>query len=55
MGIEPTRSAWKADVLPLNYARDPGVGSEMAPGVRRAGGARCEAGAGWWGEQDSNL
>ena len=21
MGIEPTRSAWKADVLPLNYAR----------------------------------
>ena len=21
MGIEPTRSAWKADVLPLNYTR----------------------------------
>src|SRR5580692_7743040 len=21
MGIEPTRSAWKAEVLPLNYAR----------------------------------
>ena len=22
MGIEPTRSAWKADVLPLNYTRE---------------------------------
>jgi hypothetical protein len=22
MGIEPTCSAWKADVLPLNYTRD---------------------------------
>jgi hypothetical protein len=21
MGIEPTQSAWKADVLPLNYTR----------------------------------
>jgi hypothetical protein len=21
MGIEPTQSAWKAEVLPLNYAR----------------------------------
>lgn len=21
MGIEPTRSAWKAEVLPLNYIR----------------------------------
>ena len=21
MGIEPTRSAWKAEVLPLNYTR----------------------------------
>ncbi len=21
MGIEPTHSAWKADVLPLNYTR----------------------------------
>ena len=21
-GIEPTTSAWKADVLPLNYTRD---------------------------------
>ena len=23
MGIEPTQSAWKAEVLPLNYARKP--------------------------------
>ena len=22
MGIEPTLSAWEADVLPLNYTRD---------------------------------
>ncbi len=22
MGIEPTQSAWKAGVLPLNYTRD---------------------------------
>jgi hypothetical protein len=22
MGIEPTRSAWKAEVLPLNYTRE---------------------------------
>lgn len=22
MGIEPTLSAWKAEVLPLNYTRD---------------------------------
>jgi hypothetical protein len=22
MGIEPTLSAWKAEVLPLNYARN---------------------------------
>jgi hypothetical protein len=21
MGIEPTQSAWKAEILPLNYAR----------------------------------
>ena len=26
MGIEPTLSAWKAEVLPLNYTRIPLVG-----------------------------
>ena len=54
MGIEPTRSAWKADVLPLNYARE-GTVAEAVPGSgrpRRAGGAR---GRGGWGKQDSNL
>ena len=25
MGIEPTPSAWKAEVLPLNYTRLPGT------------------------------
>jgi hypothetical protein len=24
MGIEPTLSAWEAEVLPLNYTREPG-------------------------------
>ena len=33
MGIEPTRSAWKADVLPLNYARR--RGPEWRPGGTR--------------------
>ncbi len=33
MGIEPTRSAWKADVLPLNYAR--GGSPAVAVGDRR--------------------
>ena len=46
MGIEPTRSAWKADVLPLNYARR---AAQQSLPLRRA--SRAE----WWGEQDSNL
>ena len=25
MGVEPTQSAWKAEVLPLNYARKGGL------------------------------
>ncbi len=28
MGIEPTLSAWKAEVLPLNYTRNPAFGLE---------------------------
>ena len=28
MGIEPTSSAWKAEVLPLNYTRMKWVGTE---------------------------
>lgn len=38
MGIEPTLSAWKAGVLPLNYARS-GVGPAPGDG-RRSGRAR---------------
>jgi hypothetical protein len=35
MGIEPTPSAWKAEVLPLNYTRrDPALDS-ASPGARR--------------------
>ena len=34
MGIEPTLSAWEADVLPLNYTRD----GERILAIRRAGG-----------------
>ena len=31
MGIEPTSSAWKAEVLPLNYTRE-GLGGPYAKG-----------------------
>ena len=37
-GIEPAYSAWKADVLPLNYSRDPS----------------CLSSRTWWREVDSN-
>jgi hypothetical protein len=30
MGIEPTQSAWKAEVLPLNYARKTAIFSWQA-------------------------
>ena len=40
MGIEPTRPAWKAGVLPLNYTR------KLAPVPSAA--------AGWWRGLDSN-
>ena len=36
MGIEPTRSAWKADVLPLNYARRLGANRRLARSGRLA-------------------
>lgn len=44
MGIEPTSSAWKAEVLPLNYTRRP-VGSANGRETRLV----------WWWGQDSNL
>ncbi len=44
MGIEPTPSAWKAEVLPLNYTR----AHDMIPAynlvIRN-----------WWRGEDSNL
>ena len=50
MGIEPTTSAWKAEVLPLNYTRaddfDPPTPSsafDLSPVT------------GWWRGKDSNL
>ena len=38
-GIEPAQSAWKAEVLPLNYSR------AGTPGLKLAS---------WWREVDSN-
>ena len=48
MGIEPTSSAWKAEVLPLNYTRSRAEASDPACGSRHplsGGGGRirtCE-------------
>ena len=42
MGIEPTPSAWKAEVLPLNYTR------RLMPDFP----ARSTC---WWRGEDSNL
>src|SRR5215470_10398086 len=49
MGIEPTSSAWKAEVLPLNYTRADGAPLPAAPlsGPPSA--------SGWWRGKDSNL
>ena len=43
MGIEPTPSAWKAEVLPLNYTRDK-LRINPESHVAR-----------WWRGEDSNL
>ncbi len=47
MGVEPTLSAWKAEVLPLNYAREgrppalgPSAGRGAEPASRRARAGR---------------
>ena len=39
MGIEPTQPAWKAGILPLNYAREQIKQHQLDE----------------WGKQDSNL
>ena len=41
MGIEPTLSAWKAEVLPLNYARMPHVAAAMHAGHAVSMALRC--------------
>ena len=42
MGVEPTFSAWKADVLPLNYNGAMGVGLEATPCIRLSGSSISE-------------
>ena len=57
MGIEPTWSAWEAEVLPLNYTRDLRIGPFgpiRATTIYKAGSAglkrlrSCVAGAKLW-------
>ena len=40
MGIEPTYSAWEADVLPMNYTCDCGIQYSIPPGKKSRGGAQ---------------
>jgi hypothetical protein len=49
MGIEPTPSAWKAEVLPLNYTRLPNT--KLA--INYAW--HYNATRPWWRGEDSNL
>ena len=44
MGIEPTPSAWKAEVLPLNYTR-----------LNHTELSTTSIQEEWWREKDSNL
>ena len=53
MGIEPTSSAWKAEVLPLNYTRMPAPAAGRGTAVgRQTAARRCDWF--WWREEDSN-
>ena len=56
MGIEPTSSAWKAEVLPLNYTRETVEPAQPAAAVHRCspapGRGPCMD---WWRGEDSNL
>ena len=40
MGIEPTSSAWKAEVLPLNYTRIPIILTPSKADLESGGGGR---------------
>ena len=44
MGIEPTSSAWKAEVLPLNYTRADGAHLPAAPPGGPSVPLRCGGG-----------
>jgi hypothetical protein len=44
MGIEPTLSAWKAEVLPLNYTRNFPYKKSLAPGLGGGGRIRTSEG-----------
>ena len=50
MGIEPTSSAWKAEVLPLNYTR--GTCNRIEPFEDSPLTRTSEI---WWRGEDSNL
>ena len=50
MGIEPTPSAWKAEVLPLNYTR---AGTLPAP--ENSAVTAVDGMSEWWRGEDSNL
>src|SRR5689334_12259069 len=52
-GIEPALSAWKAEVLPLNYSRPGGALLSLLPRPPPARHAAAEA-KNWWREVDSN-
>ena len=41
MGIEPTSSAWKAEVLPLNYARKALASVSRYPFISKVYDRRC--------------
>ena len=59
MGIEPTPSAWKAEVLPVNYTRltNPSICRNQSPCSPAAPHRRPVTGnpVTWWRGKDSNL
>ena len=50
MGVEPTSSAWKAEVLPLNYTRQAQKSANPFPRYQPT--PKFEK---WWRGEDSNL
>ncbi len=54
MGIEPTSTAWKAEVLPLNYTRLDTLGISADRTWTRVRPSRPPSGI-WWRGEDLNL